>query len=184
MATPSTDLPISRLRQRMQQDILMRGLGSHPQQDYVRPVRRFAAFLGRSPHTAVREGVCRFRLHRHLLHRRSGLRILVPTDASAIPDPYRVNRSSPTVPTPASGFIGGIRFGCWSWRRLRRFAGCRGAGKVDQGDLPGTEGLPEGRAQGLRSDETEFRYERKRQPYPRMGTWRRRRRWAIRRMPG
>ena len=65
MATPSTDLPISPLRQRMQQDMLMRGLGSHTQQDYVRHVRRFAAFLGRSPHTAVREDVRRFQLHQH-----------------------------------------------------------------------------------------------------------------------
>jgi len=54
MATPSTDAPISPLRQRMQQDMLMRGLGSHTQQDYVRHVRRFAAFLGRSPDTATR----------------------------------------------------------------------------------------------------------------------------------
>lgn len=65
MATPSTDLPISPLRQRMQQDMLMRGLGSHTQQDYVRHVRRFAAFLGRSPHTAVAEDVRRFQLHQH-----------------------------------------------------------------------------------------------------------------------
>ncbi len=41
MATPTTHAPISPLRERMQHDMLMRGLGSHTQQDYVRHVRRF-----------------------------------------------------------------------------------------------------------------------------------------------
>ena len=54
MATLSTDAPITPLRQRTQQDILMRGLGPHTRQDYVRHVRRFAAFLGRAPDTADR----------------------------------------------------------------------------------------------------------------------------------
>ena len=35
MVTPSADAPISPLRQRMQHDMLMRGLGSHTQQDYI-----------------------------------------------------------------------------------------------------------------------------------------------------
>jgi integrase/recombinase XerD len=65
MATPSTDIPISPLRQRMQHDMLMRGLGSHTQQDYVRHVRRFAAFLGRSPDTATPEDIRRFQLDQH-----------------------------------------------------------------------------------------------------------------------
>ncbi|MES0172628.1 site-specific integrase [Mesorhizobium sp. M0006] len=65
MATLSTDAPISPLRQRMQHDMLMRGLGSHTQQDYVRHVRRFAAFLGRSPDTATAEDIRRFQLHQH-----------------------------------------------------------------------------------------------------------------------
>ena len=51
MATLSTDAPITPLRQRLLQDMLMRGLGPHTQQDYVRHVRRFAAFLGRAPDT-------------------------------------------------------------------------------------------------------------------------------------
>lgn len=65
MATPSTDTPISPLRQRMQQDMLMRGLGSHTRQDYVRHVRRFAAFLGRSPDTATPDDIRRFQLDQH-----------------------------------------------------------------------------------------------------------------------
>lgn len=55
MAAPPTNGPISPLRQRMQHDMLMRGLGSHAQQDYVRHVRSFAAFHGRSPDTATPE---------------------------------------------------------------------------------------------------------------------------------
>lgn len=62
MATLSTDAPITPLRQRMQQDILIRGLEPHTQQDYVRHVRRFAAFLGRSPDTGTPEEIRRFQL--------------------------------------------------------------------------------------------------------------------------
>lgn len=65
MFTPSTDAPISPLRQRMQHDMLMRGFGSHTQQDYIRHVRRFAAFLGRSPDTATPEDIRRFQLDQH-----------------------------------------------------------------------------------------------------------------------
>jgi hypothetical protein len=43
MTTSSTEAPATPLRQRMQQDMLMRSLGVHTQQDYVRHVRRFAA---------------------------------------------------------------------------------------------------------------------------------------------
>ena len=45
MATLSTDAPIFPLPQRMQHDMLMRGVGSHTQQGYVRHVRRFAVSL-------------------------------------------------------------------------------------------------------------------------------------------
>jgi integrase/recombinase XerD len=65
MATLSIDAPITPLRLRMQQDMLRRGLGPHTQQDYVRHVRHFAAFLGRSPGTAVAEDLRRFQVHQH-----------------------------------------------------------------------------------------------------------------------
>ena len=65
MAHPSTDAPVSPLRQRMQQDMLMRGLGWHTQQDYIRHVRGFAAFLGRTPDTATPDDIRRFQLHQH-----------------------------------------------------------------------------------------------------------------------
>ena len=65
MATPSIDAPVSPLRQRMQHDMLMRGLGSHTRQDYVRQVRCFAAFLGRSPDTATPDDIRCFQLDQH-----------------------------------------------------------------------------------------------------------------------
>ncbi|MER8576920.1 site-specific integrase [Mesorhizobium sp. M1409] len=65
MATLPTNAPISPLRQRMQQDMLMRGLGPHTQQDYVRHVRRFTAFLGRAPDTATPQDIRRFQLNQH-----------------------------------------------------------------------------------------------------------------------
>lgn len=65
MATPSTGAPVSPLRQRMQHDMLMRGLGSHTRQDYVRHVRCFAAFIGRSPDTATLDDIRRFQLDQH-----------------------------------------------------------------------------------------------------------------------
>ncbi len=48
MVTLSTDAPTTPLRQRMQQDMLMRGLGVHTHYEYVRHVRRFAVFLSRA----------------------------------------------------------------------------------------------------------------------------------------
>nr|WP_245432525.1 phage integrase N-terminal SAM-like domain-containing protein [Mesorhizobium loti] len=65
MANQSKGSSISPLRQRMQEDMLMRGLGPHTRQDYVRHVRNFAAFLGRSPDTAAPEEVRRFQLRQH-----------------------------------------------------------------------------------------------------------------------
>jgi site-specific recombinase XerD len=65
MTSISHDAPTTPLRQRMQEDMVMRGLGSHTQRDYIRHVRRFATFLGRSPATATVEDVRRFQLHQH-----------------------------------------------------------------------------------------------------------------------
>ena len=60
MVTSSTDAPITPLRQRMQQDMLMRGLGVHTQHDYVRHVRRFVVFLGQSPDAATADDIRRY----------------------------------------------------------------------------------------------------------------------------
>ena len=54
---------VSPLRQRMLEDMAMRGLREETQRDYVRFVRSFAAFLRRSPDTATAEDVRRFQVH-------------------------------------------------------------------------------------------------------------------------
>ncbi|MBG6145943.1 site-specific recombinase XerD [Labrenzia sp. EL_142] len=65
MTTFQTDAPITPLRQRMQQDMVMRGLDSHTQQDYVRHVRNLAAFLGRPPNNATTEDIRHYQLRQH-----------------------------------------------------------------------------------------------------------------------
>jgi integrase/recombinase XerD len=56
---------VSTLRRRMLEDMAMRGLREHTQRDYIRFVRSFAAFLGRSPDTATAEDIRRFQVHQH-----------------------------------------------------------------------------------------------------------------------
>jgi len=57
--------PVSPLRRRMLEDMAMRGLREDTQRDYIRFVRSFAAFLGRSPDTATDEDIRRFQVHQH-----------------------------------------------------------------------------------------------------------------------
>ncbi len=57
-----SDPVVSPLRQRMLDDMRMRKFGAKTQTNYVRGVRRFAAFLGRSPDTATAEDLRRFQL--------------------------------------------------------------------------------------------------------------------------
>ncbi|MCF3947338.1 tyrosine-type recombinase/integrase [Acidiphilium iwatense] len=61
--TQPESAPISPLRQRMLEDMAMRGLRSHTQHDYIRIVKSFATFLGRSPDTATVEDVRRFQVY-------------------------------------------------------------------------------------------------------------------------
>ncbi len=61
--TQPESAPISPLRQRMLEDMAMRGLRSHTQHDYIRIVKSFASFLGRSPDTATVEDVRRFQVY-------------------------------------------------------------------------------------------------------------------------
>ena len=58
-----SDKPISPLRQRMIDDMTARRFSEKVQKAYVRHVRTFAAFLGRSPDTATSEDLRRFQLH-------------------------------------------------------------------------------------------------------------------------
>ena len=57
--------PISPLRWRMLHDMMMRGLSSRTQHQYVRNVQRFAAFLERPPDTATAEDLRAFQIHQH-----------------------------------------------------------------------------------------------------------------------
>jgi site-specific recombinase XerD len=58
-----TEEATSPLRRRMIEDMAIRKLAPKTQQGYIRTVKDFAAFLGRSPDTANFEDVRRFQLH-------------------------------------------------------------------------------------------------------------------------
>src|ERR1700752_345352 len=58
-----TDEATSPLRRRMIEDMTIRKLAPKTQQGYIRTIRDFAAFLGRSPDTASFEDVRRYQLH-------------------------------------------------------------------------------------------------------------------------
>jgi integrase/recombinase XerD len=55
--------PISALRQRMIEDMRLRKLGEKTQSGYIRWVKQFTRFLGRSPDTASAEDLRRYQLH-------------------------------------------------------------------------------------------------------------------------
>ena len=55
--------PISPLRRRMIEDMTVRNFVEKTRNDYIRHVRTFTAFLGRSPDTATPEDLRRFQLH-------------------------------------------------------------------------------------------------------------------------
>ena len=58
-----SEKPISPLRQRMIEDMSLRNFVEKTRNDYIRHVRTFTAFLGRSPDTATAEDLRRFQLH-------------------------------------------------------------------------------------------------------------------------
>jgi len=58
-----TDEATSPLRRRMIEDMTIRKLAPKTQQGYIRTIKDFAVFLGRSPETASFEDVRRFQLH-------------------------------------------------------------------------------------------------------------------------
>lgn len=61
----TSQTPSNSLRDRMLQDMTMRGFGEHTQKDYIRHVRRFASFLGKSPDLATIEDLRRFQIDQH-----------------------------------------------------------------------------------------------------------------------
>ncbi len=58
-----SDKPISPLRQRMIEDMTVRNFVEKTRNDYIRHVRTFTAFLGRTPDTATPEDLRLFQLH-------------------------------------------------------------------------------------------------------------------------
>ena len=54
---------VSPLRQRMIEDMVIRQFGEHTKHDYIRQIREFTAFLGRSPDRAEPEDLRRYQLH-------------------------------------------------------------------------------------------------------------------------
>ena len=70
MTSDNSPQPISPLRARMIEDMSVRGFKEDTRRDYVRHVRAFAAFIGRSPDTATAEELRLFQLHQT----QSGLR--------------------------------------------------------------------------------------------------------------
>ena len=58
-----SEKPISPLRQRMLEDMNMRRFVPDTQREYIRAVKKLAAFLGRSPDTATAEELRAFQLH-------------------------------------------------------------------------------------------------------------------------
>src|SRR5260370_3720582 len=55
--------PVSALRARMIEDMSVRGFSEKTRNDYIRNVRAFAVFIGRSPDTATAEDLRRFQLY-------------------------------------------------------------------------------------------------------------------------
>src|ERR1700688_4443882 len=58
-----SERPISPLRQRMLDDMSVRRFTPDTQREYIRAVKRLAAFLGRSPDSATPEELRSFQLH-------------------------------------------------------------------------------------------------------------------------
>jgi integrase/recombinase XerD len=58
-----SEKPISPLRRRMIEDMTVRNFVEKTRNDYIRHVRTFTAFLGRSPDQAIPEDLRRFQLH-------------------------------------------------------------------------------------------------------------------------
>jgi site-specific recombinase XerC len=63
MTSHPSDRPVSALRIRMIEDMTVRGFNANTRGNYIRNVRAFAAFIGRSPGTATAEDLRRFQLH-------------------------------------------------------------------------------------------------------------------------
>ena len=59
----ATTKPISPMRRRMIEDMIIRGINEKTQNDYIRHVKNFTIFIGRSPDTATAEDLRAYQLH-------------------------------------------------------------------------------------------------------------------------
>jgi integrase len=78
MTSHPSDRPVSVLRARMIEDMRVRGFSEKTRNDYIRNVRAFAAFIGRSPDTATAEDLRRFQ------HRQAQTGVRPPSINSAV----------------------------------------------------------------------------------------------------
>jgi hypothetical protein len=62
-STPMSETPISPLRARMIEDMSVRKFNEKTQNDYIRHVKSFSTFLGRSPAKATPEDLRRFQVY-------------------------------------------------------------------------------------------------------------------------
>ena len=90
-----TDTSISPLRQRMIEDMTVRGFTRATQRSYITIVREFSLFLGRSPDQANAEDLRRYQLHM----RSSGVSENMPRPTgekatSAVPSALQASRTA------------------------------------------------------------------------------------------
>ena len=152
MTSYPSNRPVSPLRARMIEDMIVRGFSEKTRNDYIRNVRAFAAFIGRSPDTATAEDLRRFQLHQ----RQSGMQppsintrglgpaLLLHGDARPAGSGPPAHRRA-----PAASAAGGAQ------RRGGRAAAAGGAGAEVQGGVRHrlrrrAARLRGGRAQGRR----------------------------------
>ena len=91
MTSDTSSRPVSPLRTRMIEDMTVRGFSEQTRSHYVRHVRSFAAFIGRSPDAATAEDLRLFQLHQT----QSGMQPLAAEAGTAPPgDVKSVFRSS------------------------------------------------------------------------------------------
>ena len=101
MTSDRSPQPISPLRARIIEDRSVRGFKDDTRRDYVRHVRAFAAFIGRSPDTATAEDLRRSQLHQ------TQIGVQPPCINSAVAALYTrsLNSSSETAAGPVAGVI-------------------------------------------------------------------------------
>jgi len=73
-----SEMPISPLRARMLEDMRLRKFSEPTQKDYIRHVKTFSMFLGRSPAAATPEDLRRYQVHQ------SRMGVQPPTMSSAV----------------------------------------------------------------------------------------------------